>query len=212
MIDQLKSATCKTVKQFQDRPLDFLSESDIQALLFVELRNAMSEVQYPYTAEPANHRFGCDEPFSIRPITTEYYLYKNGQARFDVAVLSETPDSNLEIWRQPCRVGIEIKLWQPGYRDSSYLRDVEKLKNYQKYLQNFTEERSFTGIAMLFVHPWVKNEKNGKKRLAAILDEPWKAILNEHSVDAYPENGVALHLVTQESHWWKQFSGPSTAE
>ena len=65
MIDQLKSAICKTIKQFQEDPLDFLSESDIQALLFVELRNAMSEVRYPYTAEPANRRFGCTDPFSF---------------------------------------------------------------------------------------------------------------------------------------------------
>ena len=213
MLEKLKFAIDKTVEQFQDYPLDFLSERDIQAVLFVELRKAMC---IPRTNYPAgeNGRFGCIEPFSIRRITTEYYLNKNGQSRFDVAVLSETPDSNLEIWRQPCRVGIEIKLWQPGYRDSGYLRDVEKLQKYQNYLQDRNEDRSFTGIAMLFVHPWVKNEKNGKKPLAAILNQPWKAILNEHSVDAYPENGVALHLVTDAKgdHRWMQDSGPSITE
>ena len=207
MIDQLKSAICKTVKQFQEHPLDFLSESDIQALLFIELRNATSDLRYPYDGEGKNHRFGFTDPFCIHPVTTEYHV---SEGKFDIAILSEKPDTEKDIWRQPCRVGIEIKLWTPGYGDSDYLRDVQKLQRYQAELQN--EGRSFTGIAMLFVHPWVKNEKNGKKRLAAILDEPWKAILNEHSVDAYPENGVALHLVTQESHWWKQFSGPSTAE
>jgi hypothetical protein len=32
------------------------------------------------------------------------------------------------------------------------------------------------------------------------------------SGDAYPEDGVALHLVKKEGHWWKQFSGLSTAK
>ena len=209
MIDQLKNAIFNTVKQFQDYPLAFLSERDIQAVLFVELRNATNEVRYPYTAEPANRRFGCTDPFSIRPVTTEYYI---SQGKFDIAVLSEKPDSEKAIWGQPCRVGIEIKLWTPGYGDSDYLRDVQKLQRYQAELQN--EGRSFTGIAMLFVHPWVKNEKKGKKRLPVILREPWKAILDEHSVDAYPENGVALHLVTdaKDGHRWQQFSGPSITE
>jgi hypothetical protein len=202
MIDQLKSATCKTVKQFQDRPLDFLSESDIQALLFVELRNAMSEVRYPYTAEPANRRFGFTEPFCVHPVTTEYFPYMKKQDRFDIAVLSEQPDSTFAIWRQPCRIAIEIKLWQPGYGEPGYSRDVTKLQNYQEYLQNknnFTEERAFTGIAMLFVHPCVENLTGN-------------TISGESSGDDYPENGVALHTVTQNGHWWKQFPEPSITE
>ena len=198
MLEKLKFAIDKTVEQFQDYPLDFLSERDIQAVLFVELRKAMC---IPRTNYPAgeNGRFGCIEPFSIRRITTEYYLNKNGQSRFDVAVLSETPDSNLEIWRQPCRVGIEIKLWQPGYRDSDYLRDVEKLKLYQSRMRD--KERSFTGIAMLFVHPCVEKLKPTKH---AVSKEKFGDSYSEFS-DPYPENGVVLHTVTHGDHWCKQF-------
>ena len=58
MIDQLKSAICKTVKQFQKYPLDSLSERDIQALLFVELRNQTPTIRYPYDADGENKRFG----------------------------------------------------------------------------------------------------------------------------------------------------------
>jgi len=58
MIDQLTIAICKTVIQFQEHPLDFLSESDIQALLFVELRNETREIRYLYDAEGANHPRG----------------------------------------------------------------------------------------------------------------------------------------------------------
>ena len=199
MIDQLKSAICKTVKQFQEHPLDFLSERDIQALLFVELRNATSDLRYPYDAEGANRRFGFPDRFCIHPVTTEYYVYKGKNDRFDIAVLSEEPDSKSDIWRQPCRVAIEIKLWQPGYGEPKYCMDVEKLRRYQAHLQYaFSQRRVFMGIAMLFVHPY------GTQRPTAVTEEK--------SGDAYPENGVILHFVTQEGHWWKQFSGQSITE
>jgi hypothetical protein len=200
MIDELTIAICKTVIQFQNHPLDFLSESDIRALLFVELRNATSNPRYLYDdAEGVNRQFGFPDRFDIHPVTTEYYPYERKQVRFDIAVLSDKPDPMSAIWRQPCRVAIEIKLWQPGYGEPGYPNDVEKLQNYQRYLQNrFTKERTFTGIAILFVHPY------GTAKPTAIAEEK--------SGDAYPENGIALHWVTQEGHWWKQISGSSITE
>jgi hypothetical protein len=146
-----------------------------------------------------NRRFGFPDHFCIHPVTTEYHVYKRENDRFDIAVLSEKPDSKSDIWRQPCRIAIEIKLWQPGYQEPGYSNDVKKLQNYQKYLQNhFTEERTFTGIVMLFVHPY------GTAKPTAITEEK--------SGDAYPENGVALHLIKEEGHWWKQFPVPPVPE
>jgi hypothetical protein len=158
VLGKLESAIAKTVNQFQKYPLDFLSERDIQALLFTELRNATGELRYPYDAEGANHRFGFsrlghDCPFRVHPVTTEYYIGEGKRDRFDVAVLSDEPDSALDIWRQPCRVAIEIKLWQPGYGEPGHRRDVEKLQQYQSCLNTTSKGRAFTGIAMLFVHP-----------------------------------------------------------
>ena len=113
MLEKLKSAIDKTVEQFQDYPLDFLSERDIQALLFVELRNQTPTIRYPYDADGENHRFGFsnlgpDLPLCIHPVTTEYYIGNGKQDRFDVAVLSKEPDTTQAIWRQPCQVAIEI--------------------------------------------------------------------------------------------------------
>jgi hypothetical protein len=107
-------------------------------------------------------------------------------------VLSEKPDSTKDIWLQPCRVGIEIKLWQPRESEPNYKDDVKKLLNYQKHLQDsFTEEHSFIGIAMLFVHPWEKRKPTD--------------VIEEKAEARCPENGVALHLVTSEGHWRKQY-------
>ena len=197
MLGKLESAIGKTVEQFQNYPY-FLSERDIQALLFVELRNETSELRYPYDAKGANHRFGFTNPLEIHPVTTEYYIGVGKRDRFDVAVLSNEPDSALDIWRQPCQVAIEIKLWQPGYPGSGYRRDVEKLQRYQSNLQNMiTKARAFTGIAMLFVHP------DAEPRTGTLMPK-------ENSGDPYPKSGIALHFVTREHHRWQQQSPAPT--
>jgi hypothetical protein len=196
VLEKLKSAIGKTVKQFQDYPLDFLSERDIQALLFVELRNETSGLRYPYDATDVNKNFGFAKPFEIHPVTTEYYIGVGQRDRFDVAVLSNEPDSALDIWRQPCQVAIEIKLWQPGYPGSGYLRDVEKLQRYQSN----TNGRAFTGIAMLFVHPCAE------RRTGTLIPK-------ENSGDPYPKNGIALHFVTREHYrWQQQYPAPTISE
>lgn len=197
MLDDLKYAIRRTVIQFQKYPYDFLSERDIQAVLFVELRNALRHLLYTYELNDQNKRFGFNEPIPIHPVTTEYFLSDGKQDRFDIAVLSEDQDRTTAIWRQPCRIAIEIKLWQPGYKDCSYRRDVKKLQGYQSYLHNhFSPERKFTGIAMLFVHPCAK-----------VVLPP------ETSLEAYPGNGIALHFVTRESHWCQNtFTDPPIPE
>jgi hypothetical protein len=189
LIDQLKTAIDSTVRQFQDNPTHFLSERDIQALLFVELRNATIDLRNEYVAGGANSRFGFADAFRIHPVTTEYYLGNGNKDRFDIAILSKEPDPNSAIWRQPCSMAFEIKLWQPGYKECGYYRDVQKLQRYQEYLQKEFGQQ-FMGIAMLFVHP------NVKKSLVAISEE--------NSGNAYPANGVALHLVNKDRHCWKQ--------
>lgn len=193
MIDKLKTAIDRTVDEFRNCPLDFLSERDIQAVLFTELRKATSGLRYQHNSEGANSRFGFTEPFYINPVTTEYYV---PEGKIDVAVLSKEPDSESAIWRQPCRVAIEIKLWQPREREPGYLKDVEKLQRYQAHLQK--AGRELTGIAMLFVHPCIKQIPT--------------TVSKEELGEAYPENGVALHMVAKEGHWWKQITVPSAPE
>jgi hypothetical protein len=198
--DALSKAIEATVIEFQKYPLDFLSERDIQALLYAELRKLTPELRYSYGANGKNSRFGFKEPFYkeafyVHPVTTEYYLYNDKRKdRFDVAVLSSKRDDEAAIWRQPCRVGIEIKFWQPGYGGCRYRADITKLQNYHKYLRG--KEREFTGIAMLFVHPNIENE------LVSELHG------EEVSSAAYPKDGVALHWVTGwkdgKHHRWVQ--------
>ena len=192
MIDQLKNAIDRTVQEFHNYSYDFLSESDIQAFLFAELRKEMISFRYEHSAGGANSQFKFTESFSISPVTTEYYV---PEGKIDVAVLSE-PDTTMNVWRQRCRIAIEIKLWQPREREPKYVADVNKLQRYEANLQK--PGHAFTGIAMLFVHPCIKQIPS--------------AISMEQVGDAYPQNGIALHLVTQEGHGWKQILAPSAPE
>ena len=194
MIELVKKAIERTVIQFHEHHLDFLSETDIQAWLYAELRLRDATSNHRYTYDLAQNRFGFDRTFSVHPVTTEYHIPPEG--RLDVAVLSEKQDPKKDIWRQPCRVGIEIKLWQPCEKEPKYIMDVKKLQRYQEKMQ--IAGQKFTGIVLLFVHPY----KTGMP----------KDIIEEISPDAYPENGVALHLVTDKVHWWKQCPGPSITE
>jgi hypothetical protein len=198
VIDQLRSAIGRTVNEFQKYPYDFLSERDIQALLFTELRKETIGLRYQHDPEGANSRFGFPQPFSINPVKTEYYV---PEGKIDVAVLSEKPEAESNVWRQPCRIAIEIKLWQPREREPEYNADVKKLQRYQANSQK--PGCPFTGIAMLFVHPCMKQQIP-----TAISEEELGDA--SHERDAYPENGVALHLVTKEGHRWKP--APSAPE
>lgn len=200
IFDSLKGAISAIVEAFRAHPLDFLSERDIQALLFAELRKRTLEFRYPYDAHGENARFDFKQPFESHPVTAEYFLYERGQARFDVAILSAKQDLKASIWRQPCRVGIEIKLWQPGYGAPSYNADVEKLQKYQEYLRDkFKEEdRKFTGIAMVFVHPNIERALVPKHLTS----------LEESSSVVYPEDGVALYWIEAPSTPSPSAGGP----
>jgi hypothetical protein len=185
-IEKLEVAIRETVKEFQAYPADFLSENDIQSLLFTELRREMKEMRYKPVASQVDKRFG-NVP-AIHPVKSEYQLFPKGSGdRCDIAVLSEEeqdPESNL--WRQPCRIAIEIKFWQAGERyTGSYLKDFEKLLRYLQESQS--KNHQFTGIVMLFVHPGAKNLP--KKYTTGIKPD-------------YPCAGVSFHLVTPEV-WYK---------
>ena len=45
---RLERAVDRTVHEFRDNPWDFLSENDIQSLLFAELRREMRELRNSY--------------------------------------------------------------------------------------------------------------------------------------------------------------------
>jgi hypothetical protein len=162
LIHQLKQAISETVSEFMANPVDFLYESDIQSLLFVKLRQEMREIRYKSEAKEVELLFKSVR--SINPVKTEYPLIPSGlNGRFDVAVLSEKHDPAFRIWKQFCRIGIELKLWQSDGTGVSRFDDFERLQSYRRVCND--NRRRFTGIAMIFVHPgaeqWIKDVSGG---------------------------------------------------
>jgi hypothetical protein len=194
LIVHLKNAARKTVTAFQKHPEDFLSEHDIQSLLFAELRNEMCDIRYDVSG--VKHRFSIIP--AINPVKTEYQLNPNGSGpRVDIAVLSEVQDSAYNLWRQPCRIAIEIKLWQPGGPYGDPWKDVKKLKKF--YWQARDRGGFFTGIAMLFVHPFAKEWLSGMPDIVQQLEKT----AGVGSGPDFPADGIALHVVTRSDWKWK---------
>lgn len=198
LIDQLRNAVSETVREFREHPADFLSENDIQSLLFAELRHELSNLRYD--VGHVEHRFS--QIHAISPVKTEYQLNPKGLGpRVDIAVLSEVQNAGSNLWRQPCRIAIEIKLWQPGGPWTGPWEDVEKLKSYWQVARN--SGVPFTGIAVLFVHPIAEQWRGDMPDIEQWLEET----IGTGTGSDFPSDGIALHLVTQ-SHW-KQLSIPS---
>jgi hypothetical protein len=188
----LQSAICRTVQQFREHPADFLSENDIQAVLFSELRNEMRGVRMKYeTSCKKDQCFG--KALDISRVMTEYWLAAEGLCDLVVLCDEQGPEA-AALWRQPCRIGSEIKFWQALERHNwkeprGPQQDIDKLQRY--WIKRNQNEQYFTGIAMLFRHP------------GAIRCEEAEEMAGTDYEAAYPENGVAIHVISKEGHWWK---------
>lgn len=187
----IESAIRETVKQFQEHPADFLSESDIQAVMFAGLRNELSHLRMKYQASCDKDKCLGDS-FEISRVLTEHQISPEGHC--DIAILCKDQDPSApNIWEQPCRIGIEIKFWQARERHNwkeprGPQQDIDKL---QRYWQRRNEEgQHFTGIAMLFRHP------------GAFTYQKAGEIAGTDAEAAYPENGVAIHVVSKDGHCW----------
>jgi hypothetical protein len=80
--------------------------------------------------------------------------------------------------------------------------DIEKVKSYR---QARNSNRPFTGIAMLFVHPFGAQWRKGIPDIECWLEK--KVRIEPGS--GFPSNGIAFHLVTPQD--WKRFSIPETS-
>ena len=176
--------------------MDFLSERDIQSLLFAELRHELSNFPYRFEVKDVEDRF--EFTHAINPVKAEYQLNAEGSGpRVDIAVLSENQDPRFNLWRQPCRIAIEVKLWQPGGPYLDPWDDVVKLKSHW---QARNSEVPFTGIAMLFIHPVAERWRKGMPDI-----KQWQERTTGIGPGLdFPSDGISLHQVTPTD--WKQFS------
>lgn len=178
-LNKIQQSLYGVVAEFSKNPADFLYESDLQCMLYGNMRNNFSECLIRSEAKDLEQLFNY-RPL-INPVKSEYpYNVEGLRAKFDLAILDDVQDPLFRIWWQSCKVGIEIKLWQSDGTGNDVFSDVNKLKSYLKIAQSRNKE--FTGISLLFVHPCAE------KRLAQIT---------ERTAPTLSVNSVSLHVVTR---------------
>jgi hypothetical protein len=180
--DRIEAAIGNVVSDFSHNPVNYLFESDLQCTLFATLRDNLSDFAFGSKSSDLPELLGYNP--TINPVKSEYPYDFEGRTRdrFDVAILDGQQDPSQRIYKQPCRFGIEIKLWYPDGPVGDIWSDVTKLKHYQEFARS--RNRDFGGLAILFVFP------GAEKRLTAEL--------RSSAGPTISANEVVLHIVTTE--------------
>jgi len=182
LIENVHQSVTEVITEFSNNPADFLYEADLQCLLYTSLRRRFSPYPIPPQAKELEKLFGY-RPL-LNPVKSEFPYNVDGlSAKFDVAILDHQQDPLRRIWWQPCRFGIELKLWQPDGTGNNIFSDLKKLKAYGEIAKSRGKE--FSGLALLFVHP------GAEERLAN---------LQTTIAPAISANEISLHVVTR-TNW-----------
>lgn len=149
LLNQIRQSLAEVIAEFTSNPADILYEADLQCLLYNSLRKRFHPYPIQSKAKDLQQLFGY-HPF-INPIKSKFPYNVDGLfAKFDLAVFDRNQDPLRRIWWQPCRFGIELKLWQPDGTGNDVLSDVKKLTTYREVAES--RGKQFSGLALLFVH------------------------------------------------------------
>ena len=158
MLAEVREALKELIAVHQTDPLDLLTECDLQAFLFMKLREKIGEKTA--ASQPGALPI---ETFSTGEVQTSLVHTEYGAQRFDVALIDpalveSTADyqvrlavksNNEAIWDLRMRAAIELKQLRIGYRLRGALlglaTDIAKLRDYRSH------KGKFAGVAVLFV-------------------------------------------------------------
>lgn len=179
--DRVRTAIGDVVSDFSQYPADYLFESDLQCALFGSLRDTFKDVAFVSQSKDLLKFFG--DKLIIHPVKSEYPYNIEGHTRdrFDLVLLDTTQDPLHRIYHQHCRLGIEIKLWNPDGTGGSVWPDVANLKDYLDAARQ--REMEFSGLAILFVLPGAEGRLHTELKCVP-------------SVPTITPNEVSLHVVT----------------
>jgi len=155
---------------WQNKSLDYISESDIRSCLYVKLTNALPKEKMQLKVQ----RNGVQDPFDDQNtilVHCEMAISGNHSRHLDIGIWSKNVSVNIDDYKDfPVCIGIEIKYsWvkKPyavvvnGIKD-----DVEKLAD----IAMISPKKSFRGYVLFFL-PRIKDVDNAKKELRNKLEE-----------------------------------------
>jgi hypothetical protein len=166
MLEAVRTGLEELISIHRRNPLDLLYESDLQAFLFMKLRESISEtIELTPDVLPPDS-FAAPGRMVTSLVHTEYPSTK----RFDVAVIDCTlvqstaqyraelggvELKNESVWGQRVRVAVELKQVHIGGDLIAGLQrlrqDLTKLQDYSSYCEKAPSHSRFAGIAVLFV-------------------------------------------------------------
>ncbi len=157
MLQKVNEALEELISNYQQNPLDFFFESDLQAFLFMKLRGSIDK---KIALSSGVFRPEMFEPGKIETslVHTEYPSNPsdpNQPQQFDVAVIEPELTQNGFSWNLLVRVAIELKHvridWKPVRGFQGLSNDLTKLNNYTSYYEKGKGSSKFTGIGVLFI-------------------------------------------------------------
>ena len=202
-VDLLHRGIAAAVQRFHRNRFDFLSERDLQALLFgilvAEFGSETIPMKGGYHSAEA---YGGTDTIQTIPVKCEYSISQRTSEKFDLAILDSEavrhydPDEwrrrefkSDAFWNQPVRAAVEIKYLQLGVslrRGAAWVQqDVEKLR---PCLED-RRDRPFLGISLLFIQS------------AAPVPS---AFFTGSEISEDPQDGLATYVVTPAL--WRKFS------
>jgi hypothetical protein len=172
---RLRRAIDGTVSRFLENPFDYLYESDLRSTLHRLASEEFHDDRIPLTVhDPKRWHAGTS---TIHRVMSEY----PSGLRFDLALLSETLDGTKNVWNQPVRGAIELKLWQPDGTGNDFRGDIVKIESYRARCA--ATGQPFSGLVLLFVHPGAEWRIDDIQLSAGDAD--------------IPEDGCAAYLVSR---------------
>lgn len=202
----LATVDCFARNDYWNNTFQFLMESDIQCALFSKLRKEVNGT-IPLKGNLGESGYIEQTNFKINAIHSEYHWdIKNkspkgySDKKFDIVCLDpENHDLSEKyfLWWQPILVGVEIKIWTPGYSISDKIQGSIDDSNYRlkKYMNQ--NGGDFKWLSLCFImdnydnyknhHPRAKGI-NGLEHALSLLRKRKKLPVNfsvNNSVDAY---------------------------
>lgn len=186
MLIEVNRVIGELIGVYQENPLDFLYEADLQAWLFSRLRQAIPITISIGSSVLPRETFKDHTSLCTSLVHTEY-----STRLFDIAIIDPrlvqsteeykrehgTDQLNEAIWDQRVAVAIEVKHWIIGYPAKRFLEglqsDIQKLRSYQPYYEKAARGDRFVGIACLFVQSFSPQIPNKLKTSGLLRLSEW---------------------------------------
>jgi hypothetical protein len=166
----VEEALIETIKEFQEKPINFFYEEDIRAFLFMKIYEGFESNNLKIETvedEAGYNKDALSINAQMNPVKAEFYPQKGpskgcgmGIDNVDIAILSDNPIevTKTNSYLHPIDIAIEVKFssYTIDEQHAKFLADFSKVCSYSSIKNNFV------GIAIYFDRKIVNDESMPK--------------------------------------------------